>query len=315
VRKDGVDLNLLILPAVNHLSASMAGHSSNFDWSNLASVLDPGSRIPGDVVFKIVDQEDKVVASFAAHRFVLALHSDHFNNVFFGSGVHFKEKQEGSLVIKDTTKEAFEDFLGFNYEKKIDFGSNTLQELFEIFNLAERYQVEELKKVVSNFIKNFPLSMDNLVKAAATAKEYCHFEGVSGALYANCVDFTKAQFTDVDSLLTFVQENDDDVMVMKLLKDIKLPVEEICSNCKQKPCRNKSNILATDLITPGMRLQYHGGVWMASANKFCRVVSRTAMHVSISWEEPPSITRIADPFDIHIIDHSGRSLFEYACDK
>ena len=167
-------------------------------------------------------------------------------------------------MIKDTTKEAFEDFLGFNYEKKIDFGSNTLQELFEIFNLAERYQVEELKKVVSNFIKNFPLSMDNLVKAAATAKEYCHFEGVSGALYANCVDFTKAQFTDVDSLLTFVQENDDDVMVMKLLKDIKLPVEEICSNCKQKPCRNKSNILATDLISPGMRLQTRGGgVWTA----------------------------------------------------
>ena len=218
-------------------------------------------------------------------------------------------------MIKDTTKEAFEDFLGFNYEKKIDFGSNTLQELFEIFNLAERYQVEELKKVVSNFIKNFPLSMDNLVKAATTAKEYCHFEGVSGALFANCVDFTKAQFTDVDSLLTFVQENDDDVMVMKLLKDIKLPVEEICSNCKQKPCRNKSNILATDLITPGMRLQYHGVVWMASANKFCRVVSRTATHVSISWEEPPSTTRIADPFDIYIIDNSGRSLFEYACDK
>ena len=74
MRKAGVNLNLLILPAVNHLSAStMAGHSSNFDWSNLASVLDPGSRIPGDVVFKIVDQEDKVVASFAAHRFVMLL--------------------------------------------------------------------------------------------------------------------------------------------------------------------------------------------------------------------------------------------------
>ena len=73
MRKAGVNLNLLILPAVNHLLVSMAGHSSNFDWSNLASVLDPGSRIPGDVVFKIVDQGDKVVASFAAHRFVMLL--------------------------------------------------------------------------------------------------------------------------------------------------------------------------------------------------------------------------------------------------
>ena len=53
------------------------------------------------------------------------------------------------MVIKDTTKEVFEDFLGFNYEKKIDFESKTLEELYEVFNLAERYQVEELKEVVS----------------------------------------------------------------------------------------------------------------------------------------------------------------------
>ena len=105
-------------------------------------------------------------------RFVLALHSDHFKNAFFGSGVNFKEKEEGSVVIKDTTKEAFEDFLGFNYEKKIDFGSKTLEELYEVFNLAERYQVEELKEVVSTSIKNFPLSIDNVVKSAAIAKEY-----------------------------------------------------------------------------------------------------------------------------------------------
>ena len=136
------------------------------------------------------------------------------------------------MVIKDTTKEAFEDFLVFNYEKKIDFESKTLEELYEVFNLAERYQVEELKEVVSTSIKHFPLSIDNLVKSAAIAKEYGHFENISDALYASCVDFAKAQFTDGDSVLTFVQENNDDTMVMKILKDIKLPaMKKICSNC------------------------------------------------------------------------------------
>ena len=41
------------------------------------------------------------------------------------------------MVIKDTTKAAFDDFVGFHYEKNIEFKKRTLKELFEILNLAE----------------------------------------------------------------------------------------------------------------------------------------------------------------------------------
>ena len=50
----------------------MVGYSSNFDWSsNISTLLNPSSPIPGDLVFKIVDNEDQMVASFEAHRFVI----------------------------------------------------------------------------------------------------------------------------------------------------------------------------------------------------------------------------------------------------
>merc|ERR1719193_1165626 len=132
----------------------MAGQSPNFDWSVLSTLLSSSSPIPGDVRFNVIDQEDKVVASLEAHKIILALHSDHFKNAFFGSGTMFKESEDNIVVIKETTKEAFEDYVGFNYEKRVKF---------------------EEKNLVSDFIKNFPLSIDNVAKVAATACQFPQF--------------------------------------------------------------------------------------------------------------------------------------------
>merc|ERR1719339_209835 len=162
----------------------MVGHSPNFDWSILSTLLTSSSPIPADIKFKVVDKEDGLVTTFQAHKFILGLHSDHFNNAFFGSGVNFKEEEDGIVVIKDTTKEAFEDFLGFYYEKNIEFEKKTLKELYEILNLAEKYQVKELKDKVSELMKNFTLTMSNVVDVAATTEEFSHFENLSNNLYA-----------------------------------------------------------------------------------------------------------------------------------
>ena len=153
----------------------MASESPNFDWSVLSTLLSSSSPIPGDIKFKVMDKEDKVVASLDAHKIILALHSDHFKNAFFGSGTMFKESEENIVVIKETTKEAFEDYVGFNYEKRVEFEKKNLMELYELLNLAERYQVKQLKDKVSDFIKNFALSIDTVAKVAATACEFAQF--------------------------------------------------------------------------------------------------------------------------------------------
>ena len=297
----------------------MVGHSSNFDWSNqISALLTSSSPILGDIKFKVVDKEDGLETTLAAHKIILALHSDHFQNAFFGSGVKFKEQEEGTVVIKDTTKEAFEDFLAFNYEKNIEFEKKTLKELYEILNLAEKYQVKELKDKMGEFIKNFPLTIDNVVDVAKTTEEFSHFENLSNYLYASCVAFIGAKFTDVQSVLTFVKENEDKMMVMKLLQDVKNP-EAVCWNCQQKPCRNKSNITKNDLIEPGMQVlinskyqRYQNG----------RVVSKNGGIVTITWSNPADsdVSDYSDSYEIYLVYGSGPVYtsiprFKYACDK
>ena len=252
------------------------GQTFNFDWSDLSTLLSTASSIPGDVKFNVVDQEDKVVASFEAHKIIIALHSDHFKNIFFGSGTLFKENEENVVVIKDTTREAFEDFLGFNYEKKVEFEQKNLIELYEILNLAERYQVKELKDKVCEFIKNFPLSLENVANIAAAALEFVHFPEVAHQLYSKCVVFLGAQFTDAKSVLDFVQRNEDNAIVVKLLRD----VGPGCQNCQQTPCRTRSRRRTVSLIhllpssfeqvtdhAEGLDLAWHAGpdwgLWMA----------------------------------------------------
>ena len=198
----------------------------HFDWTLLPVLLATSSNIPTDITFKVVDKGEQVVANLEAHKMIVALHSDHFKNAFYGSGLKFKEGRDGVLVIKETTKEAFEDFLGFLYEKKIDFKSKNLGELFEILNLAERYQVRELKDMTVEVFKNIPIAMDNVVDMAATAEEFSHFDAMSKAVYSRCVAFIEGQFTNAQSVIEFIQRNEDKATVIKLVNDVKIVMDD-----------------------------------------------------------------------------------------
>ena len=285
----------------------MAGHNSNFDWSLISALLTPTSPIPGDVQFKVVDEADQVIATFEAHKIILALHSDHFKNAFYGSGTFFRENEEGIVVIKETTKESFEDFLGFNYEKKIEFEKKTLAELYEILNLAEKYQVKELKVKVVNFIKSFPLSIHNVVKVAATTQKFSHFKEESEGLYKNCVAFLGKHFADVPSVLNFVSKHEDEAMVVvKLLKDVERKKNQPCSNCKQRPCRNGSSIMENDLLLPGMLVKSH---WHAKhENQICRVKS------SLDENGVVILSHGFSGFhEFRYLIHDGSPMLNYAC--
>ena len=233
----------------------MAGQEANFDWSIISTLLDPSSSIPGDVKLHVVDRQGQVVAVMEVHKIILALHSDHFKNTFFGSGLFFKENEDGVVVIKDTTKEAFEDFVGFNYERRVDLEKKTVPELYEILNLAERYQVRELKDKVVTLIKNFPISTNNVTEVAATTYDFPQFKEESEALYANCLSFLESQFSDARSVLTFVRSCEDEAgTVVRLLRDLDIE-EKKCSNCQQNPCKTSSDVLQGDFLLPGMLIK------------------------------------------------------------
>ena len=94
-----------------------------------------------------------------------------------------------------------------------------------------------MKDVVSKYINNFPLTMDNVVMVAATAQELSHFEEVSKNLLKGCVDLLSTRLVDVKSVLTFISKNGDGSTVLKLLKDLDSKKESICNNCGKLPCQ------------------------------------------------------------------------------
>ena len=70
----------------------MVGRSANIDWSIVSKLLTTSSPIPSDVTFKVVDKENQEETTLEAHKMILALHSDHFTNAFYGSGSMFREE-------------------------------------------------------------------------------------------------------------------------------------------------------------------------------------------------------------------------------
>ena len=101
----------------------MEDDSLNFDWSQISSLFRPNfSHIPGDVTFKVLDEENQVVATYEAHKVILAVHSNYLKDIFFGSGVFNRGSNVmPTVVIKGTSKGAFKEFLGFFYRFISDF--------------------------------------------------------------------------------------------------------------------------------------------------------------------------------------------------
>ena len=243
--------------------------------------------------------------------------------------------KDGIVVIKDTTKAAFEDFVGFHYEKKIEFNKRTLKELFEILNLAEKYQTKELHDKVDRQIKHFPLTMESVVKVASITQEFSQFNNLSENLYTRCVVFIEEHCATVPTILTLIQGNEDKVTVMALLQDMKatqippkpqtrkqddcskcnVQESKTCFNCNQKPCRKGTPVGWFDSFRPGTRLRSLNldlpTSWREKyRNRLCILISRSGEDVKITWPDPPvpHDPDVSDPYQTPI--STG---FVYAC--
>ena len=191
-------------------------------------------------------------------------------------------------------------------------------ELFEILNLAQRYQVDELKNMVSGHINNFPLTLDNVVMVAASAEEQSHFEEVSTNLVKSCVDLLSAKMVDVSSVLSFISNNEDGATVQKLLKELgvktKTSKKQACDNCGKKPCRNKSKITNFNDLTPGQVIQTtNSTAWLdAYRLQVCRVVSVSRSGARVAWMNLPNRD---NPDESRNYPSSFHDKFTYMCDK
>jgi len=233
------------------------------EYAILFQDQETGGGIPFDVTFKIVEANDNTVTEeeepdkgikrakrstrvkkvkevkgeIKAHTFILAASSPVFKAMFFGP------MKEGLDVIevKETSFEAFKKLIEYIYHVDIECKDISIVELYDIVNLAERYDMSKLKEELMIQMKNISISMDNVVEVATIANEYSQFEEVSDAVMMLCVNFLQKTINDpADERLEFALTQfarGNGKIALKLLSLVKqLPPLVRCKNCKGKPC-------------------------------------------------------------------------------
>ena len=164
------------------------------------------SDIPCDVTFEIAEEdstlaeEGRVVKrEIKAHKYILAAGSSVFTRMFYGP---MKETKK-VIEVKETTFEAFKKMIEYVYNVDIECKEIGLQELYDIVNLAELYDLPKLTEELKTQMENIPLSMDNLMEVASTASEFSQFVIVSNALLMSCAKFLQKKFSDSANRLKF----------------------------------------------------------------------------------------------------------------
>ena len=172
------------------------------DWKTF---LSPDSDLPPDVSF-LVTEDEKNSKTVKAHRWALAGVSPVFRAQFCGP---MKDEQE-VIEVKKTTAEAFQTLVDFIYRhpRQDAFLINNTdcpQKLFELLELAERYQVYDLKNVVDESLRNFVVTRENMVFAATVARNYkVQFEDTSVTLSMKCLKFLRATTKDSDDVFDLI---------------------------------------------------------------------------------------------------------------
>ena len=177
----------------------------------------------------------------AAHKFLLAAASPVFGRQFYGP----LRENSNEVVIKETTFEAFSTMINYIYNPRGErFTLGHLkdpQSLCEIYNIAERYQLEELKVIAFKVLSALSINSENLLSTATIAKHWCVFPEVSEKLFQKCRNFL-AQMTTAKEVFVFMsntKENGGDLdLLCELLPNNagrpKLISENSCSNCKRE---------------------------------------------------------------------------------
>ena len=231
-------------------------------WSRISDFLEEDSEIPTDIAFEIVDDVGTELGTVRAHKLILAAHSVFFRKAFFGTGLTFKEGTTGTVIVKETTKEAFLTMIDFIYEKKINLANRTVEELFDILNISKRYQLDDLTLAINNHFKDFPFTLKqdiwfrrgypdpDILKVVAYAEEFEQFPDEKESLFNRAAIFLREKLTTTEEMLSFLDgtsfEHRD--LAVRLLKEVKkLP----CDECKRNPCQHGEGIRGADQIKPG----------------------------------------------------------------
>ena len=210
----------------------------NTDWEQYRAT---NSNIPPDIFFKVLqggnnneeniemEGEDDKIDLIGAHKLLLAGTSPVFRANFFGL-----LKMTGEvMVVKETTLEAFTTLINFIYwpPGKAPFSLGhiaNLEELCDIIEISERYQILDLVQVAKKAIQGLEITKKNLIISATVADKYKYFDGVQEMLVNKNLNFLDRTMKTASDVISFMDEtnNDHPENGLKLLFDLLKMKEE-----------------------------------------------------------------------------------------
>merc|ERR1712215_321134 len=196
--------------------------------------------IPFDISFDVVEEAfDEFSAvkfemrrkTIKAHKIFLSAASPVFRGQFYGkmkSNRHIYE-------IRDTKIKAFEQFIHIIYGAE-DLEMNSIEDMFDILDLADFYMIEPIRFKMCDAIKNV-MTLENLKDIADAALTFVHHEEITKLMLKNCGKFLQSNSESSNQITEFLEKEQMEPKLIDQILEIK------CCNCDYFECRD--GLLAT----------------------------------------------------------------------
>ena len=196
-----------------------------------------------------MDKEGNAQGRVWANKFVLSLVSPVFRTSF---GSDNADQKSEVIRTKETTKAAFQALIDFIYRQEVEFEQMTAQELFDLLDLAEYYNITELNTILNKQLANLPIAedMEKVLQVARIAENFALFEEASKAVFANCAKVLN-QVLGTPYRESFIAFNIKLIELGEEELGVKLVAMMPCSNCQQSPCQSGAVISSGHLLRVG----------------------------------------------------------------
>ena len=116
------------------------------------------------------------------------------------------------IEVKDTSPQAFDTMINYIYKlpgmETFDLDNvGCPQKLFELLELAERYEIPNLKAMTSSALETLDISRENMIFAATVAKNYKQtFGDLSNKVLFKCLEFLFERTNGAGDVLALIMD-------------------------------------------------------------------------------------------------------------
>jgi len=234
---------------------------SNIQTIDLAHIRETFPSPTCDVKFTFVDQNTGVMSELLAHKLVLALGCDVFMAQFYGPHMELRD----TIPVEDSSVDAFKILVELLYNKKVAFENLGIELLAELFYLADKFILDDLKDAIIKEVSSRKMVTEKLLEAANVAEDKVHLQRFSEALYKVCVKFVKENIQSIFEIFDSELPGGDNSLALHRLMakanrvhPAPSPSTSVCENCKHSPCLH-GQVLSRDTFVNNAQVSKEAG--------------------------------------------------------